>query len=184
MSWCLEANADLDLEAALSAHAFADPSGGIARALHVLGDAHRLVAPQVPNNSILALHLYRPHFRIGEGISDGMTDADLGRVADAVDEARSSLSSSSSGRADAAQVVAELDTSARLLGLLVRDARARLAAGGTLAAVAPDVRADLAGELGAIVEEHRAHWSARNRPGGLVDSVGRLEGLRAAYLEA
>jgi hypothetical protein len=183
VSWCLEANAELDLETALSVHAFADPTGGIAAALHLLGDAHRLVVPQVPNNSILAFHLYRPRLRMGEGITAGLTDDDLASAAAAIDEARSLLSSSSSGRADAAQVVAELDTSARLLALLVRDARARLAAGGTLEAVDESTRRSLADELDGLIDEHRTHWLARNRPGGLTDSAARLEALRTAYLE-
>jgi hypothetical protein len=183
VSWCLESNAELDLETALSVHAFADPTGGIAAALHLLGDAHRLVVPQVPNNSILAFHLYRPRLRMGEGITAGLTDDDLASAAAAIDEARSLLSSSSSGRADAAQGVAELDTSARLLALLVRDARARLAAGGTLEAVDESTRRSLADELDGLIDEHRTHWLARNRPGGLTDSAARLEALRTAYLE-
>jgi hexosaminidase len=183
VSWCVEANEAIDLETALSVHAFADPSGGIAAALHLLGDAHRLVTPQVPNNSILAFHLYRPRFRMGEGITEGMTDGDLARVVSAIDEARSLLASSASGRDDAALVVAELDTSARLLSLLVRDARERLAAGGTLEAVDADTRRAFAGELDTLIEEHRTRWLARNRPGGLADSTSRLEALRAAYGE-
>ena len=182
LSWCLEANASLDLEAALSAHAFEDPTGGVAAALHVLGDAHRLVAPQVPNNSILALHLYRPRFRMGEGATAGLTDHDLAAVEEAVVRARTRLNGASVGRDDGAAVVAELDTSARLLGLLVRDARARLAAGGTLDAVPAEVRASFAAELDGLLGEHRAHWSRRNRPGGLEDSARRLTDLRDAYL--
>ena len=181
-SWCLEANASLDLAAALSAHAFEDASGGVAEALQELGDAHLLVAPQVPNNSILALHLYRPRFRMGEGVTDGLTDDDLASVEAAVASARSRLGGASVGRADGAAVVAELDTSARLLALLVRDARARLAAGGRLESVDADVRSSLAAEVEGLVEEHRAHWLRRNRPGGLEDSVRRLTDLRAAYL--
>jgi len=42
-------------------------------------------------------------------------------------------------------------------------------------------RAALAIDLREITAEYRAQWSARNRPGGLVDSVGRLERLAADY---
>jgi hypothetical protein len=182
VSWCLEANADLDLEAALSSAAgFADPTGGIAAALHLLGDAHRLVVPQVPNNSILTMHLYRPTFRMGEGVTAGLTEADLAAVEGAIDEARSRLAASASARVDAAQVVAELDASARLLAVLVRDARARLAAGGTLDGVPADVRSSFADELDGLVDEHRTHWLARNRPGGLDDSAARLTRLATTY---
>jgi hypothetical protein len=39
----------------------------------------------------------------------------------------------------------------------------------------------LAFDLGRIVEDYRALWLQRNRPGGLDDSVGRLERLVARY---
>ena len=182
LSWCLEANSSSDLEAALSAHAFDDADGGVASALRSLGDAHRLVAPQVPNNSILAMHLYRPRFRMGEGVTAGLTESDLAAVEEAIASARQRLAAAAPARAAGAAVVAVLDTSARLLSLLTRDSRARLVAGGTVEGVASETRRALADELAGIVDEHRAHWLVRNRPGGLDDSVRRLTDLRAAYL--
>ncbi|HUP86975.1 MAG TPA: family 20 glycosylhydrolase [Acidimicrobiales bacterium] len=182
VAWCLETNADLALADALSVHAFGDPTGGVAAALQELGDAHRLVAPQVPNNSILAMHLYRPRFRMGEGVTAGLTVDDLASVDAAITSARARLHDARPTRDDGAQVVAELDTSARLLGLLVRDARARLRAGGTLAAVDAAERQSFADEISALTDEHRSHWLVRNRPGGLDDSARRLDDLQAAYL--
>jgi hypothetical protein len=181
-SWCGATNDAADLAAALSQHAFADPTGELAAALLALGDVHRLVEPQVPNNSVLILHLLSPTFRMGEGYTAGLTDADLAAAEAAIADARRRLQAARPQRADGALVVAEVDTSARLLALLVRDARARLAAGGTIAAVEAEQRAGFADELGGLVEEHRAHWAARNRPGGLDDSAARLERLRATYL--
>jgi hypothetical protein len=185
LAWCSASNSGggVDgLSAALSSPAgFDDPTGSLASALLALGDVHRLVEPQVPNNSILTLHLYRPTFRMGEGVTAGLTDADLGAVEDAIASARSSLSAARPGRADGAQVVAELDTSARLLALLVRDARARLGAGGTLDGVPSVVQSAFADELDGLVDEHRTHWLARNRSGGLDDSAARLARLATAY---
>jgi hexosaminidase len=180
-AWCAAANHEGGLADALSAHAFADPTGELARALLELGDVHRLVVPQVPNNSILVLHLYAPRFRMGEGFTAGLTDDDLARAEAAIEAARRRLASATPARADGPQVLAEVDTSARLLALLVRDARARLAAGGTLEAVDEPRRRGFADELADLTDEHRAHWLARNRPGGLDDSAGRLDRLRAAY---
>jgi hypothetical protein len=183
LAWCAASNSSLDLAAALSSPAgFDDPTGELASALLALGDVHRLVEPQVPNNSILTIHLYRPAFRMGEGVTAGLTDADLGAAEDAIAAARAGLGRARPGRGDGAAVVAELETSARLLALLVRDARARLAAGGTLEAVPASVRSSFADELAGLADEHRRHWLARNRPGGLDDSVARLTRLRDAYL--
>ena len=81
MSWCLDANADIDLGAALSAHAFDDPTGELAAALLAIGDAHRALTPQIPNHSILVMHLYFPQIRVGRGISTGITVEELDAVA-------------------------------------------------------------------------------------------------------
>jgi hexosaminidase len=39
----------------------------------------------------------------------------------------------------------------------------------------------LTGELEEIVGEYRRLWLARNRPGGLADSAGRMERLLTMY---
>ena len=183
-AWCGSASASsFDLAAALSSPAgFDDPTGELAAAMLALGDVHRLVGPQVPNNSILVLPLYSPRFRVGEGLSAGMTDAELEAAGVAVEEARDRLAAARPARADGPQVVAEVDSSARLLALLIRDARARLAAGGRLEDVPAAIRRALADELGDLTDEHRSLWLARNRPGGLDDSAARLDRLRSAYL--
>ena len=65
VSWCLEANGDLDLGAALSTHVFDDPTGALADAVLALGDAHLLVTPQFPNMSTLVMNLYYPQLPVG-----------------------------------------------------------------------------------------------------------------------
>ncbi len=183
-TWCATANVDLDLGAVLSRHTFADATGSLARGLLALGDAHRLVTPQVANNSILVLHLLSPRFRMGEGITAGLEAGDLDAVEATIAAAHADVVASASQRADAGLVQREVDASAALLDLLVRDARARLRAGGRLEDVDSGVRARLAEELGGLIETHRSNWLARNRPGGLDDSAGRLHALRRAYLSA
>src|SRR5207249_4952583 len=106
-SWCQDTNRNIDLPAALDVHAFDDPTGNLSRGLLALGDVHRIVKPQVPNMSVLAMHLYYPQLRIGEGFTDG---------------------------------------------------------------------------LATLIDRHRELWLRRNRPGGLRESLGRLERLRDAYL--
>jgi hypothetical protein len=68
-----------------------------------------------------------------------------------------------------------------VLELLTDDARARLAGDSTLASVPQPQRDDFAQRLAALTDQHRALWLARNRPGGLVDSVAWLDNLRVAY---
>ena len=73
VSWCLAANGDLHLGAALSTHVFGDGTGALADAVLALGDAHRLVTPQFPNMSALVMNLYYPQLPVGRGLTAGLT---------------------------------------------------------------------------------------------------------------
>jgi hexosaminidase len=181
VSWCLASNRDLDLAAALSTHAFDDPTGGIAAALIAIGDAHRAVTPQIPNHSILAMHLYFPQIRVGRGITRGITDGELDTVAHRLAGARADVARAQPERNDRALLVDEVLWTIDVLELLTDDARARLIGDGTLGSVGQPQRDDFARRLAALTDQHRALWLARNRPGGLVDSVAWLDNLRVAY---
>jgi hexosaminidase len=181
VSWCLASNRDLDLAAALSTHAFDDPTGGLAQALLTIGDAHRAVTPQIPNHSILAMHLYFPQIRVGRGITKGITDAELDAVARRLAEARADLARAEPRRDDRDLLVDEVRWTIDVLDLLTDDARARLAGDSTLGSVPQAQRDDFARRLATLTDRHRALWLARNRPGGLVDSVAWLDNLRVAY---
>src|SRR5207248_11614562 len=65
VSWCLEANRDLDVAAALDAHCYDDPSRELGAALVRLGDSHLELAAQVGNVASSVLHLYLPQLHLG-----------------------------------------------------------------------------------------------------------------------
>ncbi len=76
----------------------------------------------------------------------------------------------------------ELRTSVDLADLLLDDAVARMGTDdGMLASVPEGVRRPLADRMDAVIDAHRVHWMARNRPGGLDDSVAWLARVRDAY---
>ncbi len=181
VSWCLETNAGLDVAAALSAHVYDDANGGIADALVSIGDAYREFRAQVPNNSILVMHLYFPQIRVGAGLTKGLTTAEIDAVDARLAAARTSIDRARSKRPDAALLRGELTWTVDVLQLMMDDARARLAAGTTLASVPEDERRALGRRLDDIIERHRVLWLARNRPGGLSDSAAWLLNLRSAY---
>jgi hexosaminidase len=181
VSWCADTNADLDLAAALSVHAYTDPTGKLAAALVTIGDAHRAVTPQIPNHSILVLHLYFPQVRVGRGISKGLTREELDEVARRLAQARGDVMSAKPRRDDASLLVDEVLWTIDVLDLMTDDARARVAAANTLASVPQSERNEFAARLAALTDEHRRLWLARNRPGGLADSIGWLDHLRDAY---
>ena len=181
VSWCLEANRELDLGPALSAHAYADRTGGLASALLTIGDAYREITPQIPNHSILAMHLYFPQIRVGRGISRGMTEAELDAVAARLATARADARRAQPQRPDTALLVDEVVWTIDMLELLVDDARARVANANTLASVPESERAAFARRLESLTDRYRELWLARNRPGGLNDSVTWLDNLHDAY---
>jgi hypothetical protein len=183
VSWCLETNAEIDLAAALSTHAFDDPTGELAAALLTLGDAHRAVTPQIPNHSILVMHLYFPQIRVGRGITRGVTTAELDTVERLLTDARAAVERARPRRADAALLVREMEWTLDVMQLMTDDAHARIAGDdGTLGSVPEPQRRAFADRLEGLIDRHRSLWLARNRPGGLDDSVAWLDNLRAAYL--
>jgi hypothetical protein len=181
VSWCLDANRDIDLAAALDVHCFQDSSGELGAALVALGDAYLGVVPKIWNMSVLVMHLYWPQLQLGRTFSDGLTVDDLVRVDAGLAECVDRLSRAKPDREDGVLVVDELRGGAALVSLLCRDARLRLEGDGWLSSIPAARRQDLADELDGLIDEHRRLWLARNRPGGLVESVAWLEHLRDCY---
>ncbi len=168
-SWALEANRDLDVAAALSLHAYADPTGSLGRVAYDLGSVYRVAGPTPANNSILSLALQWPLAKAPDLSADGLALTEA-----AIDAALAQLALARCARPDAALLTREYALAARMLRHAV--ARVRFAHG-------TGQRAALAQDLEAIIVEYRAQWQARNRPGGLVDSVARLEQMRADYAD-
>ena len=155
VSWCLESNQNLDLGAALSTHVFNDATGKLADAVLSLGDAHRLVSPQFPNMSTLVMNLYYPQLPVGRGLTKGLAADELDGVEQCLGVARAAAAASEPERADGALLRDEVAFSIDLVGLLLKDARARLGGDGFLASVAQGVRAGLGTELDALTQRYR-----------------------------
>ena len=182
VSWCLDANADLDLGAALSAHVFGDATGCLAEALLALGDPHLMITPQFPNMSALVMNLYYPQLPVGRSLTAGLTTAEVEAVGARLTEIRSLIDQARPTAGDATAVVEEMVFSTDLVSLLLRDASARLAVDGHIGSVPEHERVSLTAELDELIARYRALWSARSRPGGLDDSVAWLLNVRAAYV--
>ena len=102
---------------------------------------------------------------------------DAGAVRDVlarIDQAIDDIGRAEPGCADGALVVAELAQAARL---------ARHGAWRLLARVGDDAPSvgDLRADLTEAIEDQRTAWLARARPGGLPDSIGRLERTLEEY---
>ncbi|HSV12755.1 MAG TPA: family 20 glycosylhydrolase [Tepidisphaeraceae bacterium] len=150
-SWCLESNRDIDLIAALNAHAFVDPTAVLGRVACDLGNVYRVCPKNNVNGSALFRVLVPPPNDANP--KRHLTAADLEAVSAAIDRAIAPLS-------DAGLIPDEFRNAAAMLRHAI--ALAGGASGGVKAAP------------GAIIGEHRRLWLLRNRPGGLADSAARL----------
>ena len=179
VSWCLERNQGLDVAPALDTHVFDDPAGELGAALLALGDAYALVEPATPNMSALCLPLYFPEVSLGRRYTkrfttEGFRGPDVDAVRSRLDDVRAMVGRSASRRPDASLVSNEIGCACDLLDVLCGDIDARVAGDGTIEAVDATTRTGLADRLAPLLDRHRELWLARNRPGGLDDSVSVL----------
>ena len=170
-AWCRDTN-DVsrdDFADALTGTVFSTRDEAVA--MLDLGDVHRLVGPQLPNQSILLVHLFYPSIALGHTpATEGLAIEDLDRVSAAIDALRPSVSD-------------EVATGADLVAHMVDDARHRLRGDGTIASIPETTRHALADRLSELAARHREVWLQRNRPGGLDDSAGRLQRVIELYLD-
>ena len=146
LSWCYEANFHRDFVAALDAHVFRDSSRVMGRLAYDLGNAHLKADCLMGNGSILFQRLF-------SSTPDEVSPRKLQETAGTIRSFIAPLGRAQMQRPDAALIKAEFANTARLL----------------LAACEPE-RVDSK----TIVDEHRRLWLARNRPGGLADSLGKI----------
>ncbi len=160
----------------LDRYFFRASDAALGRAAYDLGNVYREADQQPHNNSQLFMLLMAG---AKTAPFEGVTSAALERSKAKLGEITRSIPASPSGE-EAGRAAAELSWAARLLAFSCDLARARLTEGEPLAiaSIPQEARKRLAHELGGLIEEHRRLWLARNRPGGLKDSVGRLETTR------
>ena len=184
-SWCADAHADLDaddLAAMLDVHCYDDPAGATGRAVVALGQTYRMVAPQPPNMSALALPVPPPPVAGGHGPPEGLTADDLDAV-----RGPGSTTSTAVARPGPARVVPTATWSStrssppsRCSAWPAATPGCAWRGDGTLASVAPADRGRLGRELDAVPGRAPARCGCeRFRPGGLDDSVAWFEHLLA-----
>ncbi len=167
-SWCLESNRELDVPAIVSRFAFDDPSGVLGQVAFDLGNIYQ-VPGYVPSNSNILFWVLQGTLVDEERLAQ-FEPADIRRTLDAIDVAIAPLDAAQSTRPDACLIREEFHFTARLLRHACRRALLLLADEGV-------TREELATELEDILEVYRRRWLARNRPGGLEDSIARFKAV-------
>jgi hypothetical protein len=111
----------------------------------------------------------------------GVTVALLKQTLKAIDHAMRGLGKTKSHRPDAELIIREFEHTARQLRHACRRALLSLEQRPAKAAA---LRRELATDLREIAREYKRLWLARNRPGGLADSVARFDLARREYRDA
>jgi hypothetical protein len=174
-AWALGANRDRDMAAAVSLHAFDDPTGSMGRVASDLGNVYQTPGVAVPNGSALFWVLQLP---VGIPYPPPGPPPDFAAALAAIDAAMEPLPRARMQRLDAARIVEEYEFTARLMRHAARRGQWSLdptGAGGDA------TRRALDSDLRDLIADYKQLWLARNRPGGLADSAGRLETARADY---
>ncbi|WP_432492350.1 family 20 glycosylhydrolase [Kineococcus auxinigenes] len=178
VSWCLQANRDLDVAAVLDEHVLADPTGTVGRVLVRTGR----VCADLGVPMLNASPLHRALQEADElAAPDVPAPERLREALDVLARCREDLRAADPACADGDVVVRELTQAIRLAELAARYLLPR--AEGAEGPDPATARALLA-ELDALVQEQRACWLLRARPGGLDDSTARFTALRRALVRA
>ncbi|HEX5479249.1 MAG TPA: glycoside hydrolase family 20 zincin-like fold domain-containing protein [Dehalococcoidia bacterium] len=183
MSWSPKASADMDIAPALSLHAFHDASGDTGRIAFDMGNAYQVNGAKSRNGTLLQqLYLLPiendwPMRRVSPGGFEA-TQARLAEWSAALDPARIC-------RTDAGLVVEEMRNGAALAaaGAMIGAAKYARENGAPAAKVRAGFRA-AAKRIDTLIPEYERLWLARNRPGGLPDSVAVLRSTVVALREA
>ena len=205
VSWASKANRDIDLPRALDLHAFHDSADVMGRLAYDLGNAYKEPGVFVPGGSMLA-HIMIRHPSIEERQPELMVEG-LERSGAYLDQVMARLPEVRMARPDAEQIADEFRNAAALLHHACHLGISRLRAvgrrvsqvpletrielyrlgqlppdiGEEIARIPVDARKALASEMEETIAEYRRLWLARNREGGLGESVFRLERLLAGY---
>jgi hypothetical protein len=167
VSWNLQNNRDIDIARAISLHLFADPSGATGKAAYEIGNIYRLFETRIHNATAYALGTLRPVEQLNINTNAG----EVKRALKEMDRQSRTVARLNMQHEDAALIRREF-----LFALdLMRYGTQRIAISLAKEKDRPSLMRALRPALRRVTAEHRKVWLARNRPGGLEDSVKKLK---------
>ncbi len=174
-SWALDANRDMEVAAVVSQHAFGDETGSMGRVLYDLGNVYHATAVPLHNSSPLFWTLQRSFTQLR---ARSWEEPDFPAALAAIDEAMQPFGFTRLRHPNAVLLVEEVELAARMMRHACRRGQMLLAQeegnpATTSRALEDDIRE--------IIREYERIWLARNRPGGLADSVARLKVAQTDY---
>ena len=180
LGWDYGSNREIDIAATAGRYAFRDSQGIMGRLAYDLGNIYEESDIRVANGTILFYLLQiQPHEMEEQRkrlLAGELSDpSDFEGMRTRIDEVMAPLDQAEMDRADAELVRAEFTWVADML---------RHACGRALWLLdgAPTPNETLATEAGELIDRYQILWLARNRPGGYLESVARMEAMRDDYL--
>jgi hypothetical protein len=176
LSWCVETNKNMDVATVADMFVFDDDAGLMGKLVYDLGNVYQKPGVIVGNGSVLFRCLQNPSRDINEGYYAKLTVEKLIETRDFIDELMAKLESVKMQRCDAKLYLDEVANAARLLRFATELAiEWKQTDEGKVKAIDAKRRRELADVLKQIIAEHERLWVIRNRVGGLVDSVDKME---------
>jgi hypothetical protein len=180
--WAVQANRDLDVPRAISTHAFQDEEQVMGRLAYDLGEAYKETGVLVSYRSALAWLLLDLEQPIDDGLLKGLKREALEQTRLYIDRVMVDLPDARMSRPDADLISDEWRNAAAFLRHACQLGLARFDSDGhVIARIPSEMRKGLAADLRTIMADYERLWSARNRPGGLVDSMNGMRKLLNRY---
>ncbi len=173
LGWAYQANLEQDIAQLTGFYAFDDPTGKTGQLAYRLGNAYLRADWPAPNNSVL-FNILQEEPKI-TAKRQGPTPENLQQTLNYLNALNAEFSNARANTPDADLIAREFAWSSNMLRHACR--RGLWAMGGQDAAQ----KAALAADADRLIAEFRSLWLARNRPGGLKDSLALLEKMRQAY---
>jgi hypothetical protein len=167
VSWSLSANRDTDIARSLSLQVFADPSGAAGQLAYTIGNVYKQFETRTHNSTVYALAATRPLDNLGLNVN--MNEAK--RALREIERLERALPKLKLQREDAALIQQEFQFVLDLMRYGVN----RIIFSLTDEKKRTALKAPLRAEGRKVIAEHKKVWLARNRPGGLVDSVKAIQ---------
>jgi hypothetical protein len=178
LSWAYDANRSLDLVKAADLHIFEDASGLLARSAFDLGNAYLQTGTSRDNAAVYyGWLLYAPEGDPKSGFFSGITAQGIEKAASAIQSALERLAKSDPRRKDGTLIKKEFTLNARMALLSLSIGKARLENNCATSGLPAQQRQEFSRVLDSILADYEQLWLARNRSGGLSDSLEKMKRL-------
>ncbi len=175
--WAFEQNKDMNVVDVSNRLIFKDSTGITGRAFYDLGNVYQYTEILQFNGTVMYRLLQYPDLQTKPHLFKDLTVEKLQKALDRIGQVNDRINHATPHAKNADLILDEFRLCARLLRHACRLGMLRVEPD----AVPPDEPNKLTADMKAIMAEHRRIWLSRNRPGGLTDSLARMQDIIDTY---